>query len=584
MFMNKKAISTLTLIILIVASAIVGGIISYMLTIAYYVEMGYNIPENTTTLAITGVYIDPEDAASFRVTILNPSFSISNATVTRIAVSPANETNLYEVVETQPPIEDGLVIHRGKAINITCSALQINEKKMSWGEFAYKFAGQSITIHVFSSNASAANKEVTLPYVKLEVIPDFRPEITFESFNITLKNDEKSETNLTITTISLAEPTVNYTIRQMIWEPELRSITPNLPYTLDAGENETFKCELNWLGVSDAKIKITTEEGYEIYHKVALMPMQTYFTIQDVIFDEDDTEHFKVIVKNEFGLAEGITVTNITYTIKNGTTMPAENINPALPAIVPPTGQNFTFTCSWNWHDYRGKEVNVTVYLKQGFVRSIKVTTPKPVILEILNLKDVFKLENKTYFSVNLRNHASSLETINITKKKVEEITIDHSKTSSLPCILKPGENITITCNLGKSWTDYQKESLNLVVEFIGNESQTNSETFVVLLPEKAKLNITSVKHVVLGTKNYLNITVENMHYSAINLTISKIIVTFENQTEPSIMQLSPGLTVAIGSETFIFFPTETAPQGDITVEVITDEGIEASWSGVPGS
>ena len=581
MFMNKKAISTLTLIILIVASAIVGGIISYMLTIAYYVEIGYNIPENTTTLTITNVYINPEDATSFRVTVLNPSFSISNATVTRIAVSPANETNLYEVVETQPPIEDGLVIPRGKAINITCSALQINEKKMSWGEFAYKFAGQSITIHVFSSNASAANKEVTLPYVKLEVIPDFRPEITFESFNVTLKNDEKSEINLTITTISLAESKVNLTMRQMDWNPEPRSVTPNLPYILGAGENETFKCELNWLGVSETKINVVTEEGYEIYHKVTLM--QTYFTIQDVIFDKNDTEHFKVIVKNEFGSAASITVTNITYTIKNGTPIPPENVNPALPAIIQP-GQNFTFTCSWNWHDYRGKEVNVTVYLKQGFTRSITVSTPKPIILEILNLKEVFKLEDKKYFSVNLKNHESSLEKINITKIKVEEITIDHSKTSSLPCILNPGENITITCNLGKDWTDYQKESLNVVVEFIGNESQTNSETFVVPLPEKAKLNITSVKHVMLGTKNYLNITVENVHYSAINLTISKIIVIFENQTEPSIMQLSPGLTVAIGNKTFIFFPIETAPQGNITVEVITDEGIEASWSGVPSS
>ena len=87
-----------------------------------------------------------------------------------------------------------------------------------------------------------------------------------------------------------------------------------------------------------------------------------------------------------------------------------------------------------------------------------------------------------------------------------------------------------------------------------------------------------------LGTKNYLNITVENVHYSAINLTISKIIVTFENQTESSIMQLSPGQTLAVGSKTFIFFPIETAPQGKITVEVITNEDIKASWSGVPSS
>ena len=581
MFMDRRAVSTLTLIILIVASAIVGGIISYMLTIAHYVEVGYNIPENTNCLVITNVYIRPENAKFFSLTVLNPSFSISDVNITKIAINVDNSTELYEITTTQPSIENGIIVPRGKEMDIRCSFVKVRDKEITWGEFAYRFAGHFITIHVFSPDASAPLKTVRLPYVNLKVIPSFRPDLTFERFNVTLTNNANSETNLTITGISLVEPKANFTIRQMLLKTIPKNITPSTPYTLKPGETQTFTCELNWLGITETKISISTEEGYVISHNETNIP-QTFFTIDKVEFNKDDLEHFKVTLRNHIGSAGSVTVMNITYSLDNGTTRQAEPV-PSLPYTLPPM-LNWTFTCSWKWREYRGREVNVTVYLKQGFMRSIKVTTPKPIILEILNLKDVFKLENKTYFSINLRNHKSSLETINITKIKVEEITIDHSKTSSLPCILKPGENITVTCNLGKSWTDYQKESLNVVVEFIGNESQTNSETFTVPLPEKAKLNITSVKHVMLGTKNYLNITVENVHYSAINLTISKIIVTFENQTEPSIMQLSPGLTVAIGSETFIFFPTETAPEGNITVEVITDEGIEASWNGVPSS
>ena len=55
--MNKKAVSSLTLIILMLVSAVIGGIIAYMLTIAYYVEIEYNIPENKIILTITDVYI-----------------------------------------------------------------------------------------------------------------------------------------------------------------------------------------------------------------------------------------------------------------------------------------------------------------------------------------------------------------------------------------------------------------------------------------------------------------------------------------------------------------------------------------------
>ena len=127
--MNKKAISTLTFIILIGVSAIVGGIISYMLTIAYYVEVGYNLPENETALIITNVYINPEDASSFMITVLNPSFSVSNATITGVAISVNESKELYEAI-TIPPIIEGLNVSRGEALDIKCSAVKMGEKRL----------------------------------------------------------------------------------------------------------------------------------------------------------------------------------------------------------------------------------------------------------------------------------------------------------------------------------------------------------------------------------------------------------------------------------------------------------------------
>jgi hypothetical protein len=62
---NKKAVSTLILIILMLCAAVLGGIIAYMSVIAnFYLE-----PENTVGLVITEVYFTVDHADYFEVTI-----------------------------------------------------------------------------------------------------------------------------------------------------------------------------------------------------------------------------------------------------------------------------------------------------------------------------------------------------------------------------------------------------------------------------------------------------------------------------------------------------------------------------------
>ena len=569
MFMNKKAISTLTLIILIVASAIVGGIISYMLTIAYYVEMGYNIPENTTTLAITDVYINPEDATSFRVTILNPSFSISNATVTRIAVSVANETDLYEVVETQPPIGDGLVIPRGEAVNITCSALQVKGKRMRWGEFAYMFAGQPITIHVFSENSSSANRMEKLPFVELEVTPIFGD--TFKNFAIKLKNHKDSETALTINSVELLD-VEGSRFTDFLYRGRISLKIPELPVTLEQDQSITLTCQLNWFGINKTKIFISTEQGYRIYTENITL-QQIYFEIKNVTFDVDYTDRFNVTMVNYQDSAKTAIIERIEVETKDGN---VTCFNVSMPLFV---GMEWTYTCMWDWKNYRGKELNVTVFLKQDINQSFQKKTPQSIILKVINSDSVFSLRDKGHFNITLQNHPSSLETVNITRILVKEI----NENITLGYSLEPGNITSFYCNasnLEDYWRENPGGNLTLIVYYATETITESNFTFTFTLP-KAELNIISVEPIADGETKYLNITIENSHYSLVNLTVLRVILTYENQTEE--MQLIPGKVIMPGQSITLHFMSDWEKyQGKtLRIEIITEEGIKAVWTGI---
>ena len=172
--MNRKAISALTLIILMLVSAVIGGIIAYMLTIAYYVEIEYNIPENETTLAITDILLDPKHVDSFTIKVLNPSYSVSEATVTAIALSVEGEDALYKVVQTSPNLTEGIQIQVGQDLEIKCEKIQMGEDTVSVGRFLTEFPGKIATVYVLCENASAANRQFILPSPRLDIRPEFK--------------------------------------------------------------------------------------------------------------------------------------------------------------------------------------------------------------------------------------------------------------------------------------------------------------------------------------------------------------------------------------------------------------------------
>ncbi|MCS7125173.1 MAG: hypothetical protein NZ932_07175 [Candidatus Bathyarchaeota archaeon] len=552
---EMRGLSTIALILLVALSAIVGGLISYAFTIVYYTK----IPEETT-LAITGVQINPENISSFSVSILNPSYSPTDATVSRIAVSLKNRTQLYEVVETSPSIKNGLKIQKGESVNVTCLKIRKDNMNVTFGEFAVTFAGEKILVHVFAEESPAANMEATIPYVKLDIAAEFDPRISFKKFNITLTNNPSSEINLTVTEILVPGVTIE-------------GMAPDLgtqPIMVARGKSTSFRFNGSWYGLAKTVLCVSTLQGYVFRKEVEIKAVRAM--VQNVNFDVDCPDHFNVTIYNLPGSAGYVNVTRIECRLDNGTALSPLDCGAVM--LLPNSTRTFTFR--WNWRGYRGRNVTVEAYFTQEFAEVFVAKTPSPIIVKVLN--STFSLLDKGHFRVVILNHASSLQAVNVTKfmvKKTGEV---------LPIangLINPGYNKAFSCafNWARFLSSYGR-SLELTVYAVATQTLEEYKfDFSFVLPV-AELDIMTVNHVVIGGTGYLNLTVKNFGYSIWNLTLAKIVIVVQGLSEPLEYTFPKNhVIIRVGDETVLLCPFHWQKYMDksVTVSVITEESVEAS-------
>lgn len=144
---NAIGISKLILILLLLISAIVGGVLSYMWTEGYYQSISFRIPE-TATVTITNVNFDSQDLTFFDLALLNPSFSPSSVSVTQIMVS-TEDSVLHNVEDVDPFLPYELQISESKTF------------KCIWNLTDY--TGKDIKVHVFVADGTGTNLETTVP-------------------------------------------------------------------------------------------------------------------------------------------------------------------------------------------------------------------------------------------------------------------------------------------------------------------------------------------------------------------------------------------------------------------------------------
>ncbi len=333
---NAVGISKLVLILLLLVAAIVGAVLSYIWTVGYYVSLGLQLPE-APTVTITDIDFDPQDAKSFNLTLLNPSFSPFSVSIKQVMAST----------------EDG-DLHDGIGTDPTLGELSIGESKSfrcfwNWANYT----DENVNIHVLVEDGSGAIFQKKTPLVELAIIEAvFNSTISVTHFNITIRNSASSVTPVNITGVTVDSETV-------------QNVTPSLPYTLNPNTSIPFTCYLNWTEYQGKKIsvEVETSQGYTA-HRTQITPQPVVLAITDILFNITNTTRFSVTVRNNASSPTHVNVTRVTVNVNE--IIQETELNVTLPFPLHPSSE-ITLLCLWDWENYQGMTVTITVRTRQGF-------------------------------------------------------------------------------------------------------------------------------------------------------------------------------------------------------------------------
>jgi len=350
---NLNAISNILLILLLLLAMIIGSIFSYLLLAGYYMNLDINVPENAT-LSVVDVNLNMQNAEAFNVTILNPTYSPTEAKITEISVATEdNEIHAILTVNPELPYE----LDKGQEETFTCY--------WNWGDHA----GETLKVIILAEEGSGAVYEVETASVGLEISSAIFTTTDTQHFNVSIKNPATSASDLKVTKITVTME--NGT------DVNIRETTPPIPVTLLTGTSTTFVCSWNWThyrGVN-ATINVYTSQGYE-FHRTETTPKAAQLSITDATFDSSALSRFSITVKNSENSIAAANLTLVEIMFEDYTTVevPVES-PPELPYTLP-IGDTVTLKCLWDWSDHRGETVGIQVKTPEGYLGYKQQTLP----------------------------------------------------------------------------------------------------------------------------------------------------------------------------------------------------------------
>ena len=550
---NVKAISKLFLILLLLTAAIIGAILSYLWVLGYFITLERVVPEKTA-VSIANVTFNPQDTSHFNVTLLNPSYSPSDANITQIVTSTQDDERAR--------IHDVLVESHELPHLLTPAESVTFECFWNWANYT----GETVKIIAFIEDGSGATFEIEPPLVDLKITDiRFNSTISVTHFNLTVQNSDTSVTNVTIAGV--------YVEREPI---SAENISMPLPHLLPRNESVSFQCMYDWTDYQNKNVTVIvhTVQGYITYY-IYKTPKRVNLTITNVLFNVTDTTSFNFTIQNSEDSPTYVNITRITVTDENRTVQEwtVENgteVEPNLPYSLN-SNSSQTFSCPWNWTAQRDKSVTVTVYTLQGFTEQYTQVTPAPIILEIIN--SIFNSLQTNSFNVTVKNSEFSTLDANVTEIIVNVDGISETITDVVPSLqgvtLPRGTNQTFTCSW--NWAEYSGKNVTIIVK----TPKYSANSSLVLL--KA-LTITNVIFNSLDMDHFV-VTVQNPTW--LDFTITTMNVTVEGVPLNITGYVVPSLPRMLTPDTNLTFMCEWNWEGDqgknVTITIETSEGYTTS-------
>jgi hypothetical protein len=349
---NLNAISKLLFILLLLLAMIIGSIFSYLFVIGYYINLDIRVPENTT-LSVTDVNLNMQNTETFTITILNPTYSPTEAKITEISVA-TQDNKVHKILSVDPQLPYEL--DKGQEETFNCV--------WNWGDFT----SETLKVIVLIEDGSGAVYEIETVSVELRITAVIFATADTQHFNVTINNPEGSASDLNVTKITVTmENGTDFQIRE---------ITPSIPKMLLVDTYNTFKCSWNWTYYRgmNATINVYTSQGYA-FHRTETTPNPAQLSITDAVFDVSNVTFFNITVKNSENSIVSANLTLVEILFSNGTTLEVSVESPDLPYTLP-IGDTVTLKCLWDWVDNREVTIAITVKTPEGYLGYLQQTIP----------------------------------------------------------------------------------------------------------------------------------------------------------------------------------------------------------------
>jgi len=346
---DLRGISKIAFMLSLIVFFLLGAVFSYVWTMGFYVSKEFNLPSQTS-MTIEDVKFFAEDPTFFNITVLNPSYSSSGATIDRIKVS-TSDGKVHSVVSTLPPLPSTLAPGKSQTI----------KSFWDWGNYT----GETVDMYVLIVSGSGPAVQAKTAFMNLTVTNvNFEPSITSASFNVTVASVGSP------VSVDISEIFVN--------GAKLTNATPTLPYRLNPNASVTFILYRDWTDLQNETVSVSvqTKQGYVAYRSVTAP--QVKLDVSDLVFFNTTATsfYFNVTVQNSASSAAKIDINKITaFFDGQNITMGATDVVPALPQTLDPNS-TVVLTCAWDWSLFTGTNVTVAVYTVQGFKTSKEATIP----------------------------------------------------------------------------------------------------------------------------------------------------------------------------------------------------------------
>jgi hypothetical protein len=305
--------------------------------------------------------------------------------------------------------------------------------------------------------------------------------------------------------------------------------------------------------------------GYYLNLEINI-PQNPALSITDIAFNPEDPETFNITILNPSYSPTTAAITEINVATQENTVETVTSTDPQLPAELP-KGQETTFICQWNWEDSAGENITVIVLVKEGSGAAYELAV-SPVGLTVTTMG--FDPTDTTHFNMTVRNLPESI--IDLTLARITVTTDNGTVTEitetapALPYLL-PQDSFN-TFIITWDWTDYRGRTITVTAYTQEGYTATRTQS----TPKPVILSVTDIEVDSFNT-TYFNVTVTNSEHSTIPANLTRVQLSFQDQTSLEVPTETPTLPyeLSVGESVILKVLWDWTEQQDTPIIVVVE-------------